>query len=292
MMKKCPLCRGKVVHRFGLEHTAVWECTARDCNLLFADPQLDDRNLALAYAKHYYPSNGDGGSAAYENTPDEITRQVFAKAEAEMGPLAGKNLLDFGCGVGRLCRIAAEQSICTVGIEPDSNARDKASKTGGLSVYPNLADLREGEPEAKFDILTMWDVIEHLREPWKELEDLSTVLQPDGWLLLSTPNASSLRAHLQRERWENTANPTHFYYFTRMSLKAVLRRAGFTEITELQFPIRYPGHAIIRRIVHRALVSCHLQGQLVFIARPRIPKTAGGIRGLEDSQAIGVYAAD
>jgi len=63
------------------------------------------------------------------------------------------------------------------------------------------------------------------------------------------------------------SQPTHFYYFTRKSLEAVLKRAGFSETSELRISLRYPGHRIIRRIVHHALVSCRLEGQLVFIAR-------------------------
>jgi 2-polyprenyl-3-methyl-5-hydroxy-6-metoxy-1,4-benzoquinol methylase len=222
--------------------------------------------LTNAYTKHYYPPNGNGNAAVYENTPHEILRQTFDKAEAELGPLAGKSLLDFGCGVGGLCQVASEYGIRAVGIEPDANAREKACKSSGLGAYASLDSLREAQPDAKFDIATIWDVIEHLREPWKELKELSAVLQPEGWLLLSTPNAACLKARVERKRWENAANPTHFYYFTRKSLEAVLRRAGFSEITELRFPIRYPGHATVRQLVHRGLVSCRLQGQLVFVA--------------------------
>jgi SAM-dependent methyltransferase len=266
-MKNCPLCQCRAVHLFRLEHTAVWECIAHDCGLLFADPQLDDKTLALAYAKHYYPSTVDGGSAIYENTPEEILWQVFAKLEAELGPLAQKKLLDFGCGVGGLCRVTKEYGICTTAIEPDANARDEARKIGGLIVYANLAGLREAQPEMKFDIVTMWDVVEHLREPWKELEDLSASLKPDGWLLLSTPNAGSLRALLGRKHWENTVNPTHFYYFKRRSLQFALQRSRFRDVRELKIGIRYPAHTTLRRIVNRGLVACRLQGQLLFTAR-------------------------
>ena len=248
-----------------LPHTEVRKCLNPSCALMFAFPQLDDLALGAAYQKFYYPAP-DTGIVAYHNTPEQILQQTFDKAEAELGPLAGKRLLDFGCGVGRLCKVASEYGIRAVGIEPDANAREHAGKSSGLRAYANLRDLRAAHPYSKFDIVTMWDVIEHLREPWKELNELSAVLQPHGWLLLSTPNAACLKARVERERWENAANPTHFYYFARKSLEAVLRRAGFSGITELRFPIRYPGHATVRQLVHRALASCRLQGQLVFVA--------------------------
>jgi len=269
-MVSCPFCRSQVSRRFELAHTIVWKCRAPDCGLQFADPQLDETDLVRAYTKHYYPSNGNGSVASYENTPEEILRQTFQEAHAKFGPLAGRKLLDFGCGVGKLCQIAREYGIQTTGIEADSCARQIAGKSGALRVHASLDELRATEPGARFEIITLWDVIEHLREPWKDLEALSALLQPGGWLLLSTPNANSLLALLQRERWENIVNPTHFYYFERRSLRLVLERAGFCGIAEWRFSIRYPRHTTVRRMVHRALFACRLQGQLLFVARPRM----------------------
>jgi len=258
---------------------------------MFAFPQLDDLALGAAYQKFYYPAP-DTGIAAYENTPEQILRQTFDKAEAELGPLAGKSLLDFGCGVGALCKVASEYGIRAVGIEADANAREKACESIGLKTYASLRELREADPYSKFDIVTMWDVIEHLREPWKELEDLSDALQPGGWLMLSTPNAASLRARVERERWENMVNPTHFYYFTRKSLEAAFTRAGFSDVSELPISIRYPEHRIVRRIVHHALVSCRLEGQLVFLARQRILETANSVRSFAGRRGNEVHAAE
>jgi 2-polyprenyl-3-methyl-5-hydroxy-6-metoxy-1,4-benzoquinol methylase len=274
-MTMCPLCGGRAVRRFELAHTSVWKCTAGRCALQFANPQLDEDALARAYAKHYYPSNGNGSEPTYENTPEEILRQTFSEALAKFGPLTGKKLLDLGCGIGGLCQVAQEYGIHTTGIESDPTARLIACKSRGLRVHANFEELRKAEPGATFDLVTMWDVVEHLREPWKAFEDLSKFLKPGGWLLLSTPNASSLRAVLERERWSNTANPTHFYYFTRRSLQAVLERSGFPTIHEWRFPMRYPSHSITRQIVNRGLWACGMHGQLLFIARPRTIEPAG-----------------
>jgi 2-polyprenyl-3-methyl-5-hydroxy-6-metoxy-1,4-benzoquinol methylase len=243
--------------------------------LKFADPQLNEKDLAQAYTDHYYPSNGNGGRATYENTPEEILRQTFGKADAEQGPLSGKSLLDFGCGVGRLCKIAREYGIRTTGIEFDPRAREVAEKAGGLDIYSSIEHLSTTISAARFDWIIMWDVIEHLRQPWCELEKLSSLLRPDGLLLLTTPNVGSLRAQVLGKRWENIVNPTHFYYFTRRSLRLALGRAGFSEIREWRFPVRYPHHTTLQRFLHRALLACHLEGELMFVAQNRTPKLAG-----------------
>jgi SAM-dependent methyltransferase len=285
-MKRCPLCRSEASRRFELAHTSVWRCRASDCGLQFALPQLDEAALARAYTKHYYPSNGNGTAPTYENTPEEILRQTFGEARARFGPLAGRRLLDFGCGVGRLCHLAREHGIHTTGIEPDASARQLAAKTVGMRVYASFDELRAAEPNASFDIITIWDVIEHLREPWKELGESSALLQPGGWLLLSTPNVDSLRGLLKRERWENIVNPTHFYYFKRRSLRLMLERAGFCGIAEWRFSIRYPGHTSFRRMVHRALFACRLQGQLLYVAQPGAIKTSKTSAFQPDNRAL------
>src|SRR5258708_8815297 len=238
-MPHCPLCGESTRNCMRLPHTEVRKCLNPSCALMFAFPQLDDLALGAAYQKFYYPAP-DTGIAAYENTPEQILRQTFDKAEAELGPLAGKSMLDLGCGVGVLCKVASEYGIRAVGIEADANAREKACESVGLKTYASLGELREAHPYSKFDMVTMWDVIEHLREPWKELEDLSDALQPGGWLMLSTPNAASLRARVERERWENMVNPTHFYYFTPKSLESAVRRAALSDRRDCRTPISCP----------------------------------------------------
>ena len=287
----CPLCGNNAKDHLRLSHTGVRKCLSPSCGLLFAFPQLDDVALGAAYQKFYYPDRVTG-VAIYENTPEEILRQTFDRVELELGPLAGKKLLDLGCGIGRLCQIAREYGVSVTGIEPDANAREKANRIANVRAYSSLSNLCDAEPNAQFDIVSMWDVIEHLREPWKDLKDLSSLLQPNGWLLLSTPNAGCLRARLEGGRWVNMVNPTHFYYFTRKSLAAVLRRGEFAEIAELRFPIQYPGHARARRLVHRALVSCRLQGQFVFVARQQRLESGSGAGAVDEIRRIGVHATD
>lgn len=153
------------------------------------------------------------------------------------------------------------------GIEADPSARLTATQTGGLKVYADFQELQAALPTERFDIITMWDAIEHLREPWKDLQNLSERLRPGGYLFVSTPNALSLRARLRQSRWDNILNPTHFYYFIRKSLRSVLERAGFNEVAEVNFTVCYPSHSAIRRLLHHYLVRCRLQGELLFVAR-------------------------
>jgi len=272
----CPLCGRMARKHMQLRHATVMLCGNPDCRLMFAFPQLGNLELEAAYRDHYYPES-NAAKVTYESTPEEIQRQMFNASRDRFGPLSGKRMLDFGCGLGRLCEVAREYGIHTIGIESDACARETARRHADFGVFTNLDELEGTAPETRFDMIVMWEVVEHLREPWKELQRLRKLLKHNGWLVLTTPNANSLRGILQRGRWANIANPTHLYYLTRPSLRRVLGWAGFSEIEEWRFPIRYPGHNSIRRAVYRALAAFRLQGGLVFLARPDLygPEKAG-----------------
>lgn len=246
----------------------MWECASQRCGLRYAAPQLDERSLQAVYRKFYYPDLQRGGTTAYEATPVEILHQVFRYAIAEFGDLSGWRLLDYGCGRGTLCRVALSYAVQPVGIESDPNARKEAAACGCYPVYESLAELLASRADAQFDMAILWEVIEHLREPWVDLANLRRVLSASGFVLVATPNAASGRARLLRRRWSNYTNPTHLYYFTRQCLGSVLRRSGFSAVREWKVPITYPHHRWLRRTLYTALRACKLQGDLLFVAQP------------------------
>lgn len=260
----CPLCGAGARQHWQLAHTAAWQCAASTCGLEFAWPQLDDDGLRQAYGAFYYPT--DNARPQFEPTSPELLSQFFLAARERTPELRGQRLLDYGCGTGLLCRLAGEQGMLATGIEADPRARAGIQRAKTCTVYASLAELRAAEPEAAFDWIVLWEVIEHLREPWNELARLCGIIRPGGTLVVTTPNARCLKARLQRSRWEQRLNPTHFYYFTANSLRGVLSRAGFAAVEPWRFPQSYPHHGWLRRQLFRVLQAYGLQGGLVFSA--------------------------
>lgn len=266
-MLRCPLCGSLASKQWTLSHTSVWLCAGRQCRLQFAAPQLDDQYLDAEYRRCYYPDSQTSEVTLYGETPSETLQQVLGHFAKELGELAGRQLLDYGCGTGALCRVALQHGMQPVGIEADFIARQEVHRGGSFAVYRDLDELLASKPNARFDLITLWNVVEHLRRPWLDLKRLHGLLKPEGWLLLSTPNAISMKARLLGSRWDNYTNPTHFYYFTRRSLRSVLRWSSFSSIGESRLFIAYGHHRGFRRALQRALVSCKLDGQLLFVAR-------------------------
>src|SRR5207247_3222651 len=80
-----------------------------------------------------------------------------------------------------------------------------------------------------FDVITMWDVIEHLADPQQELRHAHTLLRAGGLLALSTMNVETWFPRLLGRRWPWYMQ-MHLYYFTPATLSQMLKRAGFEMI--------------------------------------------------------------
>lgn len=264
----CPLCRGHASALHVLPHTTAWQCAAADCKLRFAAPQPSDGDLHAAYRALYYPERADGATPACESTPSAIHRELIRYLTGTLGA-AHTRVLDYGCGHGALAGAAREAGLEAFGIEPDPQARASAEREGRLPVFEDIAALRRAQPETRFDAIVLWQVIEHLREPWAELTRLRDLLSPTGRLVVATPNSRGLKARVQRARWENFANPTHLYYFTDASLARVARQSGLAIEARIHVPDAYPHHGALRRLAQSWLRASRLDGDLLFVLRAR-----------------------
>jgi 2-polyprenyl-3-methyl-5-hydroxy-6-metoxy-1,4-benzoquinol methylase len=136
----------------------------------------------------------------------------------------GGRLLDVGCHLGLFLDVAREGGWDVAGVEPSRWAVDRA-RARGLDVrHGTLATA--GFPEESFDVITMWDVVEHLADPLSELRRIHRLLRPDGLLACSTMNVEALFPRLAGRRWPWYMQ-MHLVYFSRRSLHNMLTKAGF-----------------------------------------------------------------
>jgi 2-polyprenyl-6-hydroxyphenyl methylase / 3-demethylubiquinone-9 3-methyltransferase len=159
-------------------------------------------------------------------------------------PLAGKAVLDVGCGAGLLCEPLARMGGAVTGVDaaPENIAVAAAhASAAGLDI-----DYRAGEigqqKLAQFDVVTSMEVIEHVADPAAFLAQLTARLKPDGLLLLSTPNrtaASRLLLVEAAERLGQVPRGTHNWdqFLTPDELTDLLTDAGMrvTAMTGIAF---------------------------------------------------------
>lgn len=126
-------------------------------------------------------------------------------------------LLDIGCGTGDFIVACNNANFNVVGVEPNKNARNitntklQKSKT---EIFDNITEIN-----AKFDVITMWHVLEHVPNLTEYISQLKKLLQPNGTILIAVPNYKSFDANYYKEFWAAFDVPRHLWHFSQKSIK-------------------------------------------------------------------------
>jgi 2-polyprenyl-3-methyl-5-hydroxy-6-metoxy-1,4-benzoquinol methylase len=144
----------------------------------------------------------------------------------------GGKLLDVGCSTGQFLVKARDTGFEVAGIEFSEGSAGFAAEYFGLAVQQgSIHDCTL--PTGSLDMLTMFDVIEHVPDPASDIAKAWSLLKPGGWFVLSTPNIDGLFPRLSFKLaktlnyWPHPEPPYHLYQFSVRTLSAMLTKAGF-----------------------------------------------------------------
>jgi SAM-dependent methyltransferase len=137
-----------------------------------------------------------------------------------------REVLDIGAGNGAFCAAAAESRYECTGTELSQEAILAAKEHYGVDLVQGEVEILP--PDPRFGMATMWDVIEHLRDPLRVLAHAHQRLLPDGILVVETGNYESAARLISGDAW-GLYLYDHMYYFSPHSLEALLKRAGFQQ---------------------------------------------------------------
>lgn len=140
-------------------------------------------------------------------------------------PTGGGRLLDVGCGNGGFLMLVRQAGWQVEGLDFDVGAVD-AARSRGLDVHHGGVETLV-DRGARFDVITLCHVIEHLHDPMATLRRLHTLLKPGGMLWLDTPNFDSFGAVRYEANWRGLETPRHLLLFTPRGIKHALADAGF-----------------------------------------------------------------
>lgn len=137
-------------------------------------------------------------------------------------------LLEIGCGSGRMLKDMETLGWQAEGIDFDAEAV-RNSRRKGLIVHEGRLEERQ-YPDNSFDAITMSHLIEHVADPKSLLNECHRILRPGGCLVVVTPNCQSLGHRIYKRNWRGLEPPRHLHIFSRQSLAALARTAGFRGI--------------------------------------------------------------
>jgi len=203
-------------------HHAIVRC--RRCGLVYASPRGGDEAIRQSYeavVDQLYVEERRGRVLTFERN--------FRPLLALVSEPAQPRLLDVGCYAGVFLEIAARHGWDAWGIEPSVWAAEQARQRGLRVVTGTLASA--GFAPASFDVVTLWDVIEHLTDPKAELKRVNRLLKPGGVVCIHTIDIGSLMPRLLGPRWPWLME-MHLYYFSRRTLAMMLQAAGFQVIRQ------------------------------------------------------------
>lgn len=148
--------------------------------------------------------------------------------------LQDKEILDVGCGNGFFLYAAKNKGYKATGIDIDKEAISFGNKFLGVNIINsniNSFDSLESLYNNKFDLVTFWMVLEHLRKPFNTVNSVTKLIKEGGYLAGSVPNANGIGVKIQGLRkWYLTVPPEHLNYFNKKSLHTLLRRSGLEPI--------------------------------------------------------------
>lgn len=143
-------------------------------------------------------------------------------------------ILDIGCATGDFLEVAKKAGFETYGLEL-SKWSVKIARNKGLNIYRESIKTHAKKNKSKYDIVTLWGVIEHFERPKEELEYINTLLKPNGIVVLWTGDVDSITSYIMGRNWWYWLGQ-HIQYFTRRSLKRLGKETGFTQIFSKTYP--------------------------------------------------------
>lgn len=198
-------------------HAQVVKCN--HCGHTYANPRWSGDEILDAYTAV------EDETYVEERIGRELTFTKHLQAmEKHTGAGNGRSLLDVGAYIGVFVEVAQKAGWDACGVEPSEWAATVARKNG-LNIIHGTQDAPELEGK-KFDVVTMWDVIEHVPDPSGEMAKAYHLLNPGGWVVLHTMDIDSMMAKVMGGRWPWLMD-MHIHYFSQKTMAEMLRRNGF-----------------------------------------------------------------
>ena len=229
-LNACPSCGSskianwKIIEDYSIskEKFALQKCLS--CELIFTNPRPDLDHIGTYYEADHYISHTDQTNTFKDWLYKRVRYLNLRKKVRLITQLSrGRHLLDYGCGTAHFLKVAESAGFNIAGIEPNDSARSQANNLLGKDKVVSTLDAL---PDQKFDIITLWHVLEHVHDLNATLIHLKFLLEKHGYLIVAVPNIESPDAKLYGKHWAALDVPRHLYHFSKTSLTHLMSAHG------------------------------------------------------------------
>lgn len=236
----CLICSSTDIKFFARKNNHnIYNC--KHCKLLFVWPLPE--NTADIYSEDYFKGAHKGfGYVDYDQDKPAMLatfNRCLEKIE-KISPDRG-SLLDVGAATGYFIKTAENRGWNAEGLEISQHAVGQA-RNENLNVRQGTLSTADYQSES-FNLVTLWDVVEHLPNPRSDILRAYNVLKHGGMIAINTPDTSSFFAKLTGKNWHLLVPPEHLIYFNPDNLADLLKRSGFevlsTDKMRKKFTLQY-----------------------------------------------------
>jgi SAM-dependent methyltransferase len=231
----CPVCGGEWARaRYGLPGVRLRIVDCTNCGLGRLHPRPAPELIGRFYPASYYGVTG----AKFVPLIEGLVRLVGARHVRALsrGLGAGARVLDVGCGRGVLLSALARRGFEAHGFEISPSAATGVDPRAIIRFGRNLQEA--AYPQAYFDQVIIWHVLEHLPDPRRTLDEINRILKPGGRLVVAVPNYTSLQSRCCGAGWFHLDPPRHLFHFPADGLRRLLESTGFRVEREHHFSLR------------------------------------------------------
>ena len=238
-IKNCLVCDHEGFYsRFNKDNFSIVGC--RNCGFVFCNPRYSEESSKLIYNEEnwfYGDISKEDGQKRKDYTENQlglIQRSRQDLSQIEKFKHSG-TILDVGCGLGFFLDATRQSGWTIYGIDPSNDAINKCKQKGISNAF--VGTLSEVKlPSIQFDVITAFDVLEHVVDPVGFLTQTHSMLASEGILVIAVPNVNSIAARINGKSWSQYILPEHINYFSKNTLTRFLEKNGFKVISVICEP--------------------------------------------------------
>jgi 2-polyprenyl-3-methyl-5-hydroxy-6-metoxy-1,4-benzoquinol methylase len=230
MPVQCNLCGSdRTSKKMDIQEYSLLCC--ENCDFYFLDPIPTHQELEKLYSPGYY-SSLDSNQLGYTNYKEDVDLIILTAIQryrlitSKIKPKSNFKLLDIGCAYGYYLDLARLYGWDVMGVELNPEAVREASEIFKLDIKPGRVHDHAFE-DASFDLITCWDLVEHLQDPKAFFQENNRILKTGGSLVLTTPDISSLPSRVMGKRWMGYKTIEHIHFFSKETLSKYFEKTGF-----------------------------------------------------------------
>jgi len=211
-------------NKFSQLYEILRKCNA--CGHVYAQINIPKDELFKFYDRKYFFGDEYSDYVADKKVTQINFKKRFSTLSKFIRPGKQLNLLEIGCAYGFYLDVVKNHFHTVTGIDiNEDGVRFAQDKLNLNAIHADLLDYDMSK--SKYDVVCMWDTIEHLNNPQLYINKLSQNMDKGSILTFTTMDIASLNARFRKDRWRMIHPPTHIHYFSRKTAAMLLDKYGF-----------------------------------------------------------------